>query len=187
MEKNSFQNFKVAVNEIIGRDSEMEKESVGQAVPEAPQTAAIGKKTAASSAKSIITADAEVTGDIRTSSDLFVEGTVTGNIITDGCLIVSGKVSGSIKAWHCDLKCSAIEGAAIEVEDQIVINSGCTVKAKLTAKRIEAEGAVEGNIWAEEFIHLYPSAKVRGNITAGQIVIDKGAMLDGYISIAKKA
>ena len=93
---------------------------------------------------------------------------VHGRIVSSTSLRIDGIVYGDIEASQ-DANISVALGSAARVEGDI------------HAERIFIAGQVYGNLYAKEQIELHSDARVEGDVTFGQLKIDKGAQLSGLM------
>ncbi len=96
---------------------------------------------------------------------------VEGDFIGDGNVIVEGIVIGNLKT-----------------KNHLSIGQEAKVQAEVEAQSAFIAGEVTGNITVLGEIDLTASAKVKGDITASLISVEKGAQLNGRLSMgnAKK-
>jgi adhesin HecA-like repeat protein len=106
---------------------------------------AVSEKTIANSA-TLISAGTVLRGDLKSESDLRIDGTIHGNVISRAKVVIgpSGFVEGNIESIHADIS-----------------------------------GRLTGNVSAKEVVQLRASSNVNGNITAGSLQIDAGAVFNG--------
>lgn len=97
--------------------------------------------------------------------------TIRGEVSGDEDLLIRGTVEGSV-----DLGQHAVE-----------VGREGRVKANITGRIVTVEGAVEGDLRAEEQIVLRPSADVKGDITAPRIVLEDGARFRGMVEMGEPA
>jgi cytoskeletal protein CcmA (bactofilin family) len=96
---------------------------------------------------------------------IVIRGEVTG----DEDLLIQGQVDGSVTlGLHA-----------------VTIGDGGRVKAGITGRVITVEGAVEGDLKAEEQIVLRGSARVKGDLTAPRVVLEDGASFRGLVDMGK--
>lgn len=95
--------------------------------------------------------------------------TIRGEVSGDEDLLIRGTVEGSV-----DLGQHAVE-----------VGREGRVKANITGRIVTVEGAVEGDLRAEEQIVLRPSADVKGDITAPRIVLEDGARFRGMVEMGE--
>jgi cytoskeletal protein CcmA (bactofilin family) len=113
---------------------------------------------------------------------------ISGHIRANEDLIVHGHVEGSI---HLDdgLLMVTREGQVdadvtarvINVEGRIEGNLRATEQIIVTARVINVEGRIEGNLQATEQIIVRRSGRVRGSISAPRIALDFGCSFSGAI------
>ena len=73
----------------------------------------------------------------------------------------------------------------ISTNDSITVGRDGVVVADITAKSAQVGGKVQGNIICKEQIELEEHSEVRGNITAKELVIKKGAIFHGNSSMVQ--
>ena len=93
---------------------------------------------------------------------------VTGNVNSTEDLVIDGQVHGTIHIGDHNLS----------------IGSGATVVADLAAKAIVISGTVKGNVKGATRVELKSSARVEGDISAPQLVMEDGAALSGKVDTA---
>jgi len=92
-----------------------------------------------------------------------------GRFLINGSIQINGKFEGSI----------------LKV-DQINIGKTGKVKANLETSSVVVEGIVIGNIKASTRVMLLPTARVLGDITTPEIIIQNGVILDGRCLITNE-
>ncbi len=90
-----------------------------------------------------------------------------GELVGEEDLIIQGQVDGTV-----DLK-----GHNLTVGEHGII------KANVMAKTITIKGTVEGDVFGEERIAIMSSSNVKGNLTAGRVVLEDGAKFRGSIDM----
>jgi len=135
-----------------------------------------------SSEVAVITASTTIEGNITTNGMLIVNGGVTGNITTKGNLVLSGNSNGDVV---CDsvLVDAKETHSDIVADKNIIIAAGTTLNGNVTCKNITISGTVNGTVTASEYVILKGSAVVTGDVTAKQIGMETGALVNGYISM----
>lgn len=96
----------------------------------------------------------------------------SGNIKFSKPFMIRGKVFGSITATG-DLVIDA--GASVHLDD-----------IGISADRILVRGTVEGNIVAKKLVFVAATGVVKGDITAGQVVLEPGSMFSGRCTMVKE-
>ena len=87
---------------------------------------------------------------------------VEGKIKTQGSIRIDGKMIGEISAG----------------ESLAVGNTG-DVEGNVVAKNVTIGGGLKGTVMAAEKLVFEAKAVVKGDIRAGKLVIDEGAIFDG--------
>lgn len=96
---------------------------------------------------------------------IVIRGEVTG----DEDLLIQGQVDGSV---------------ALGLHS-VTIGDGGRVKAGVTGRVITVEGAVEGDLTAEEQIILRGTARVKGDLNAPRVVLEDGATFRGLVDMGR--
>ncbi|MCL2844134.1 MAG: polymer-forming cytoskeletal protein [Chitinivibrionia bacterium] len=91
---------------------------------------------------------------------------------------------GKIKTPHTVQIYGKFNGE-IQTNDSITIGRDGVVVADIIAKSAQVGGKVHGNITCKDQIELEEHSEVRGNITAKELVIKKGAVFHGQSSMVQ--
>ncbi len=91
---------------------------------------------------------------------------VEGDFDSKGNIIVKGSVAGKITTSQ-----------HLRVEESAV------VVANVKAASAEISGSIKGNVRVEGVLELAPSAKIKGDVSAGVLIVAKGAALHGKCSM----
>ncbi|NOX36165.1 MAG: polymer-forming cytoskeletal protein [Calditrichaeota bacterium] len=91
-------------------------------------------------------------------SGTFLEGLIE----TSGSLRVDGRVKGTIKS-----------------NDSVTIGSAGEVVGDVYARNAIIGGKVEGNVIVQEKLILESTSILNGNLRAGKLIIDEGALFNG--------
>lgn len=91
---------------------------------------------------------------------------VEGDFDSKGNIIVKGSVSGKITTSQ-----------HLRVEENAV------VVASIKAATAEISGSIKGNVKVEGMLELSASAKIKGDVSAGVLIVAKGAALHGKCSM----
>jgi len=67
----------------------------------------------------------------------------------------------------------------IFTNDTLVIGEGGRVNGEINAGTVIINGAVEGNVRASQLIELHPPGRMKGNLEAPSLSMDKGVMFEG--------
>lgn len=103
------------------------------------------------------------TGFATIGPSIVIRGEVTG----DEDLLIQGQVDGSVSlGLH-----------------SVTIGNGGRVKAGITGRVITVEGAVEGDLSAEEQIVLRGTARVKGDLNAPRVILEDGATFRGLVDM----
>jgi cytoskeletal protein CcmA (bactofilin family) len=81
-------------------------------------------------------------------------------------LMLKGKFKGEVKATS-----------------DFIVAEGAEVEARIEGRFVDVRGKVTGNIEASERIDLGPTARVRGDLTAPEVVVEAGARFNGLCTM----
>lgn len=85
-----------------------------------------------------------------------------GKLTFEGQVRIDGKFSGQIFT-----------------KDTLVIGDGAKVNAEINAGTVIVNGQVEGNIRATQLIELHQPGRIKGNLEAPTLAIDRGVIFEG--------
>lgn len=91
---------------------------------------------------------------------------VKGNFQGQGNIVVEGFLEGSLKT-----------------EANILIGGQAKIVANIEAKDAVVNGEIKGNIKAKSYLAIGKTAKIFGDIQYGEISIERGAIINGQISM----
>ena len=100
----------------------------------------------------LIAENTAVTGDVRFSDQLYVNGHIEGNVLAE---------AGS--------------------EATLMISDVGSVKGQINAPFVVVNGRVEGDVHAGTRVELAPQARISGNVYYTLIEMQLGAMVDGQL------
>ena len=85
-----------------------------------------------------------------------------GKLTFEGQVRIDGKFSGQIFT-----------------KDTLVIGDGARVNAEINAGTVIVNGVVEGNIRATQIIELHQPGRIKGNLEAPALSMDRGVIFEG--------
>jgi len=90
--------------------------------------------------------------------------TLNGTLDFKGYLIVAGTVEGVLNA------------------ETVITEEGSTIKADVTSENLTIAGTFEGDIIVTGMLTLLGTSNVRASIQCGNLVVEKGGILNGKIT-----
>jgi cytoskeletal protein CcmA (bactofilin family) len=75
----------------------------------------------------------------------------------------------------------------IRATSDFIVAEGASVEARIEGRFVDVRGTVVGNIEASERIDLTSTAKVRGDLTAPQVIVEAGARFNGLCTMSEGA
>jgi len=105
------------------------------------------------------------TGGASTEARVGATTRITGRVTGDGNLLVEGRIEGNV-ALRGEL--AVADGGAVEAD-------------VIEAESINVAGALDGEIRISGQLFAASTARVRGNVVGGALVLEDGARFDGRI------
>ncbi len=93
---------------------------------------------------------------------------VKGNFHGDGNIVIEGEVEGSVKT-----------------NNHLLVGDKAVITADIQAKDARIGGRVSGNITVAGYLEVNASARIKGDLSAGQLSIEKGAIINGHCRMGK--
>jgi len=191
MAKKEENNFKKAMNELLGAGGKETAEPVHEPEPEPveeapqidfsfqrePEVRTVGRDEA------IIPADMVINGNITTSSNMRIMGNIVGNVECEGNICLMGNIQGNVSAGNLTVQHGGLDGD-VSVQENITIEDGSVLVGNLAAQNIYSNAKTEGRIQASGAVELRERAFVQGDITAGSLSVNAGAKIKGMVEIS---
>ena len=130
----------------------------------------------------IISSTTKIEGNITTDGSIVINGDVQGNVTTKGNLVLSGTASGEIYCNSILIEADESDSDII-AEENIIIAEGTVVNGNINCRNISVRGTVCGDISSNGSVFLKSTAKITGDITAKQIGMECGAVINGNVAI----
>lgn len=134
---------------------------------------------------SYITEDTVIKGDVISSGNIILEGVVSGAVSSNGTVDVKSGSVGGINAENIKLSSCEIKGN-LKSTDAIFVDEATTVIGDIEAHNIKVLGNINGRLSVDDKVELFSSCSVKGDIVAGNIAIEEGAIIDGKLSVVRK-
>ena len=192
MAKKNDNNFKKAMNELLGAPAAKEetvKPAAKEVVKEEPKkvapAAAPAAKPAAVNVKreeAVIPAGMVITGNITTESDIRILGSVVGDIACEGNILLYGSIDGNVSAQNITIQSGSMKGD-VTVKADAKLQDESTLSGNLTAVNVYSNAKSKGQIIASGTVELQNQAFVNGDITAATFSVTSGAKIKGAVTI----
>ena len=98
------------------------------------------------------------------------EAKFSGKLVFEGAVRIDGKFEGEI---HSD--------------DLLLIGPNAEVRAEIHVGTVIINGYVEGNVVAKSSIELKAPGRLRGNLVAPSLTIERGVIFDGTAKMSSEA
>lgn len=129
----------------------------------------------------IISRGLRIKGDIESSGSIELLGSVEGNVSCSGKLVASGNITGNTNSKEFYSDNAKITGD-INCEGPVKIGNGSVIMGNLYARSAVIAGAIKGDIDVHGPVIIDATAIVMGDIKSESFQINRGAVLEGYIS-----
>ena len=121
-------------------------------------------------------------GTLKAEGDVEIAGDVQGNIISSGNVILRSNITGNITAAGLAVAASTLEGDA-NVSGRVHLSEASTLNGNICADSVLCDGRMKGDIDAKSDVTLGRTAYVEGNIKAGTMAMERGAVVIGSIQM----
>lgn len=121
-------------------------------------------------------------GTLHAVGDVEVAGKFKGELTTKSTAVLRADVQGNVTAENLVLSDSSLTGDVV-VAESMVIKSGSKIKGNVRAKELRSAGEIIGDMKVSGIISLESTARVKGDVIAGNLSIDRGATLNGSVEI----
>jgi cytoskeletal protein CcmA (bactofilin family) len=98
-----------------------------------------------SNSATLISAGTELTGDVKSDSDIRIDGTIFGNVISSARIVVgpSGYIEGNVQGKQADIT-GKVSGNIV-VQDTLQLRSQSNVQGNITAATLQIDPAATFN------------------------------------------
>lgn len=124
-------------------------------------------------------------GNIETDGDLIIQGHVKGDIICNANLSIFGVVEGTINCNNAYFDNAVLVGD-IGCSGNMQLSESTTIDGNVEAYEILNGGRIKGNVTVAEGIHFLATSAIVGDVSAGNIEIERGAVLQGNVTIRQE-
>lgn len=130
----------------------------------------------------VIAAGTTVDGNLVVDGSAEIDGCLNGDIECSGCLTVSGEIIGGSRISEIDVIGARIEGN-IESKGTVYIRNGAVVIGNINGQSMQIFGAIKGSLALPGHLTIGSTAIIVGDIRAGSIDIQNGAVIDGRVTV----
>ncbi len=123
-----------------------------------------------------------IKGDIESVASLYIKGKVTGNITCDNNILLSGKVDGNLAAKDAFVDGGQVRGN-MDMRGDLVVQHNARITGDITSNSLDLDSTVEGNTKTQRKAVIRVNASVSGNLTTQSLVVEEGAIINGYVSM----
>ena len=135
----------------------------------------------------VITIGTTISGDVFSDCSLEVMGVIEGDVECHGCLSISGTVNGNIRASELYVNTPVKLIGDLSVSGCVKIAEESKIVGKIVASSAFIAGAVKGDIEVTGPVVIDSSAVVIGDISAGSLQFNNGAVIKGICTIGSES
>ena len=88
---------------------------------------------------------------------------ITGNVKIDGFVRVDGDIDGNL-----------------ETTGKIIIGDKARIRGNVSSSSVIVGGIVNGDIIAPDFVQIFSSAIILGDVISKRVKVEQGAIIEGY-------
>lgn len=140
-------------------------------------------KPAPAVATTYIAPGTELTGTLKTDSNVEICGKFEGDIISTGTVLLRADHHGNVTAKQLELNGKSMQGDAT-VSDAMTIGEGSVITGNLVVGTLICRGIINGDVQCSGDVTLGKTARVTGNIQAATITMEKGCSVKGNITVS---
>jgi cytoskeletal protein CcmA (bactofilin family) len=122
-----------------------------------------------------------IDGSMTSGSETEIAGRIEGDVTVEGRLLLEGSalISGNVRATACKVE-GLVEGK-MECSEELELGQSGRLNADVVVgKRLILSGQVFGNISCGGSVRLTSTARVSGDIRARALVMELGAVFNGF-------
>lgn len=132
---------------------------------------------------SYIAPGTELTGTLKTDSNVEICGKFEGDIISTGTVLLRADHHGNVTAKQLELNGKSMQGDAA-VSETMTIGEGSVITGNLVVGTLICRGVINGDVQCSGDVTLGKTARVTGNIQAATITMEKGCSVKGNITVS---
>lgn len=145
-----------------------------------PEQSNIESPLKINSNKSIILNDIELTGSIKSKSELIIDGTINGDVICDSDVTLQGRIKGNVSASSLHIQGGKVNGD-VNCREVITLLKDSAITGNITGKMLLCDGKIEGKINVAGKVEIKENSTVLGDIVCSRIAIHEGAICKGNL------
>jgi cytoskeletal protein CcmA (bactofilin family) len=123
-----------------------------------------------------------IDGNLRVEGNVEVHGEVNGNVTCNTHITVFGVVKGNIVADSGHLNDGFVTGN-VNIKQDLFVGAQTEILGDVAAKSFVVNGKIKGNCAVSETISITKTGVVLGDIVTGELLVEKGAVIQGNIKI----
>jgi cytoskeletal protein CcmA (bactofilin family) len=101
-------------------------------------------------------------------------------------LAAGANVEGMLRSDHSIRVAGSVQGE-IESKQNVVVEEGARVQARIVAEQVTVLGEVNGSIECTGRVEIAASGRVTGEVSAGTLAIREGAFFEGHLKMVTRS
>ncbi len=125
-------------------------------------------------------------GTLLAKGDVDLACDFKGDIVSRGKVTMRTSLEGNVSGNSVELRNCTVKGN-IQAEELVEISYGSVVSdGDIKTKDLICSGDVNGNVEATGHVTLSGTSKLKGDLTAGVLSIEEGALIEGNLKVAPR-
>jgi cytoskeletal protein CcmA (bactofilin family) len=125
-------------------------------------------------------------GTLKVKGDVEIAGDFKGDMSASGNVTIHANINSNVTAARLDLVACKLVGD-IHASSVVVVDENSSVEGKVCAAELICAGKIKGNVEVSENSIYREGSRVDGNITTGSMTMERGAVINGSLSMGAPA
>ncbi|MBO4218102.1 MAG: polymer-forming cytoskeletal protein [Erysipelotrichaceae bacterium] len=133
----------------------------------------------------VIGASTVVNSNVTCGGNIEIRGSIMGKLVVQGTAVIYGSVEGDIEAGELTIKSEGKVNGNIVCQNDFTMEQNSNTVGNVNAKNASIEAAIQGNVDVVSVLRIGGSAIINGDITAENLSVDGGAVINGRLTIRR--
>ncbi|MEG1657463.1 MAG: polymer-forming cytoskeletal protein, partial [Oscillibacter sp.] len=128
---------------------------------------------------------ASMEGHLKAKGDVDIAGNFKGDVTAAGHVNLRSNIDGNITADRLDINACILTGD-VHVSGVVSIDAVSSVSGNVFAGELLCAGKIEGNLGVSGNTSLQKGAQIYGDISTGTLTMERGAFINGGLTMNTK-
>ncbi|MBO4538578.1 MAG: polymer-forming cytoskeletal protein [Erysipelotrichaceae bacterium] len=156
-----------------------DKPKAAAARPAARVTAGVDDETTVIGASTVVNSNVTCGGNIE------IRGSILGKLVVQGTTVIYGSVEGDIETGELTIMSEGKVNGNIVCQNDFNMAQNSNIVGNVNAKNATIEAVIQGNVDVVSVLRIGGSAIINGDITAENLSVDGGAVINGRLTIRR--